>query len=298
MKQHSGALGRLATLRQLAQRFTFLALAIAAFALMLLGKADTVLVERLRLAVSDAVVPILDVMSRPASTIAEVVGAVRDLATLRAENVRLREENANLMHWQTLARQLDNENRALQGQLNFVPDPDPSFVTARVVGDTGGAFVHSMLVNSGSREGIRKGQAVIAGEFLVGRIAEVGQRSARVLLLTDINSHIPVILENSRAKAILTGDNSDRPRLNYLSSNTNAAPGDRVVSSGHGGAFPPGIPIGVISSVQDGIVRVEPFVHRYQLEYVTVVDYGLAGVMPSDPPSSSSSSAAAEGRDR
>ncbi len=297
MKQHSGALGRLATLRQLAQRFTFLALAIAAFALMLLGKADTVLVERLRLAVSDAVVPILDVMSRPASTIAEVVGAVRDLATLRAENVRLREENANLMHWQTLARQLDNENRALQGQLNFVPDPDPSFVTARVVGDTGGAFVHSMLVNSGSREGIRKGQAVIAGEFLVGRIAEVGQRSARVLLLTDINSHIPVILENSRAKAILTGDNSDRPRLNYLSSNTNAAPGDRVVSSGHGGAFPPGIPIGVISSVQDGIVRVEPFVHRYQLEYVTVVDYGLAGVMPSDPPSSSSA-AAAEGRDR
>ena len=138
--------------------------------------------------------PILDVMSRPASTIAEVVGAVRDLAALRAENVRLREENANLMHWQTLARQLDNENRALRGQLNFVPDPDPSFVTTRVVGDTGGAFVHSMLVNSGPRR-IRKGQAVIAGEVLVGRIAEVGQRSARVLLLTDINSHIPVMLE-------------------------------------------------------------------------------------------------------
>jgi rod shape-determining protein MreC len=290
VKQHSGALGRLATLRQLAQRFTFLALAIASFALMLLGKADTVLVERLRLAVNDAVVPILDVMSRPAGTIAEVVGAVRDLATLRAENVRLREENTSLMHWQTLARQLDNENRALRGQLNFIPDPDPSFITTRVVGDTGGAFVHSMLVNSGAREGVRKGQAVVTGEFLVGRIAEVGQRSARVLLLTDINSHIPVILENSRAKAILTGDNTDRPRLNYLSSNTNAAPGDRVVSSGHGGAFPPGLPIGVVSSVQDGIVRVEPFVHRYQLEYVTVVDYGLAGIMPSDPPS--------EGRDR
>ena len=290
MKQHSGALGRLATLRQLAQRFTFLALAIASFGLMLLGKADTVLVERMRLAISDTVVPILDVMSRPAGTIADVVSGVRELATLRAENVRLREENANLMHWQTLARQLDNENRSLRGQLNFVPDPDPSFVTTRVVGDTGGAFVHSMLVNSGAREGIRKGQAVIAGEFLVGRIAEVGQRSARVLLLTDINSHIPVLIESSRAKAILTGDNTDRPKLNYLSANSNAAPGDRVVSSGHGGAFPPGVPIGVVSSVQDGIVRVEPFIHRYQLEYVTVVDYGLAGIMPSDPPS--------EGRER
>ncbi|MDR3437661.1 rod shape-determining protein MreC [Telmatospirillum sp.] len=283
MKQHSGALGRLATLRQLAQRFAFLALAMASFGLMLLGKADTVLVERMRVAVSDAVVPILDVMSRPAGTIADVVGAVRELATLRAENVRLREENANLMHWQTLARQLDNENRALKNQLNYLPDPDPSFITTRVVGDTGGAFVHSMLVNSGSRDGIRKGQAVIAGEFLVGRVAEVGQRSARVLLITDINSHIPVLLENSRAKAILTGDNTDRPRLSYLSSGTNAAPGDRVVSSGHGGAFPPGLPIGVISSVQDGIVRVEPFVHRYQLEYVTVVDYGLPGILPSDP---------------
>lgn len=290
MKQHSGALGRLATLKQLAQRFAFLSLATAAFGLMLLGKADTVLVERMRVAVADAVVPILDVLSRPAGAIADVVGAVRELATLRAENVRLREENANLLHWQTLARQLDNENRALKAQLNFLPDPDPSFITARVVGDTGGAFVHSMLLNAGAHDGIRKGQAVIAGEFLVGRIAEVGGRSARVLLITDINSHIPVLLENSRAKAILTGDNTDRPRLSYLSTSSNAQPGDRVVSSGHGGAFPPGLPLGVISSVQDGVVRVEPFVHRYQLEYVTVVDYGLAGILPSDPVS--------EGRDR
>jgi rod shape-determining protein MreC len=283
-------MGRLATLKQLAQRFAFLSLVFASFVLMLLGKADTVLIERLRLLVDDALAPVLDVMSRPTAAIADVVNAVHDLAALRAENVRLAEENARLMHWQTVARQLDNENRALRAQLNFVPDPDPSFITTRVIGDTGGAFVHSMLINVGSREGVRKGQAVIAGEVLVGRIAEVGQRAARVLLLTDINSHIPVVLEGSRAKGILTGDNSDRPRLNYLSSNTNAEPGDRVVSSGHGGVFPPGLPIGVVSSVQDGVVRVEPLVHRYQLEYVTVVDYGLPGVLPSD--------TASEGHDR
>ncbi|HLN24180.1 MAG TPA: rod shape-determining protein MreC [Patescibacteria group bacterium] len=292
MKQHSGALGRLATLKQLAHRFAFLSLVMASFALMLLGKADTALVERIRLSVSDAVAPILDVMSRPAGTIAEVVSAVRELATLRAENVRLRDENSKLMHWQAAARQLDNENRALHIQLNFIPDPDPSFITTRVIDDTGGAFVHSMLINSGSRDGVRKGQAVIAGEVMVGRIMEVGQRSARVLLLTDINSHIPVMLETSRAKAILTGDNSDRPRLNMLSPNSNAAPGDRVVTSGHGGAFPPGVPLGVVSSVQDGVVRVEPFVHRHKLEYVTVVDYGLAGILPSD------AAAASEGHDR
>src|SRR5579859_2675615 len=284
MKQHPGTVGRLATLRLLAQRFAFLTLILASFALMLLGKADTVLVERLRVIVDDAVTPVLQVLSRPASAVASVVNAVHDLAALRAENVRLAEENARLMHWQTVARELDNENKALRGQLNYSPDPDSAFISARVIGDTGGAFVHSMLISAGAREGVRKGQAVIAGENLVGRIAEVGDRSARILLLTDINSHIPVIIEGTRAKAILSGDNSDRPRLAYLSPNSNAAVGNRIVTSGHGGAFPPGMPVGVIASIQDGIVRVEPFVHRYQLEYVTVVDYGLPGVLPSDMP--------------
>jgi rod shape-determining protein MreC len=241
-------------------------------------------VERLRVFVDDGVAPVLQVMSRPAAAIASVVNAIHDLAAMRAENVRLAEENERLMHWQTVARELDNENKALKAQLNFMPDPDAAFITARVIGDTGGAFVHTMMLNVGSRDGVRKGQAVIAGEHMVGRIVEVGDRLARILLLTDINSHIPVIIENSRAKAILSGDNSDRPRLNYLAPNSNPAPGDRVITSGHGGAFPPGLPIGVIASVQDGIVRVEPYVHRNQLEYVTVVDYGLPGVLPSDQP--------------
>lgn len=278
--------GRLATLRLLAQRFAFLTLVLASFALMLLGKADTIVVERLRVLIDDGISPVLQVLSRPASAVASVVNAVHDLAALRAENVRLAEENSRLMHWQTVARELDNENKALRGQLNYAPDPDSAFISARVIGDTGGVFVHSMLINAGAREGVRKGQAVIAGENLVGRIAEVGDRSARILLLTDINSHIPVVIEGTRAKAILSGDNSDRPRLAYLAPNSNPAVGNRVVTSGHGGAFPPGMPVGVIASIQDGIVRVEPFVHRYQLEYVAVVDYGLPGVLPSDLPDS------------
>ncbi len=279
-------MGRLATLRLLAQRFAFLTLVLASFALMVLGKADTVLVERVRVFIDDGVSPVLQVLSRPAAAVASVVNAVHDLAALRAENVRLAEENARLMHWQTVARELDNENKSLRAQLNYAPDPDSAFISARVIGDTGGSFVHSMLLNAGGREGVRKGQAVIAGENLAGRVAEVGERTSRILLLTDINSHIPVVIEGTRAKAILSGDNSDRPRLNYLSPNSNAAVGNRIVTSGHGGAFPPGMPVGVIASIQDGIVRVEPFVHRYQLEYVAVVDYGLPGILPSDQPDS------------
>ncbi len=269
-------------LKLLAQRFAFLSMILISLGLMLVGKADGVLVERVRLAVGDVVAPVIEVIFRPATAIANAVNGVRELASLRADNGRLREENARLMHWQTVARHLDVENQALHAQLNFIPDPDASFITSRVIGDTGGAFVHSMLINAGSRDRVRKGQAVVSGETMVGRIIDVGLRSARVLLLTDINSHLPVMVEGTRARAILTGDNSDRPRLDYLSPNANVAPGDRVVTSGHGGVFPPGLPIGVVSSVQDGVIRVEPFVHRQQLEYVMVVDYGLAGILPSD----------------
>ncbi len=290
MMPHSGIPGRLATLRHLAQRFAFIALVLASFMLMLLGKADTLLLERVRQVVQDSAAPVLDVMSRPAAAIAHLVDSVREIARIRADNVRLKEENERLMHWQTVARRLDEENRALHGQLNFVPEPSTAFITARVVGDTGGAFVDSMLVNAGSHDGVRNGEAVIASEAMVGRIAEVGVRFSRVLLLTDINSHLPVMIENTRAKAIMSGENTDRPRLNYLSPNAIVQPGDRIVTSGDGGAFPPGLPIGVISSVQDGVAHVELFVHRYQLELVAVVDYGLPGIIDSDSGNSNNSS--------
>lgn len=283
MKQ-SAAVGRLATLRLLAQRFAFVSLILGSFALMILGKADILLVERTRTLVADALAPVLDVMSRPAASIAEVVEHVRELANLRAENARLKAENARLMQWQTVARRLETENAVLHEQLNVVPDPDPAFVTARVIGDLGSAFGHSMMLNAGGREGVRKGQAVLAGEALVGHIAEVGDRSARLLLLTDINAKIPVMLEGSRTRAILTGDNKDRPKLNYVAGNPSISVGDRVVTSASGAAFPPGIPIGVVASNADGVIRVEPFVRRHELEFVAVVDYGLGGILPFEKP--------------
>ncbi len=283
MKQ-SGAVGRLATLRLLAQRFAFVSLIVAAFALMIVGKADILLIERTRTLVADALAPIFDIMSRPAATIAEMVENVRTLASLRTENARLKAENQRLMHWQIVARRLEAESGVLHQQLNVVPDPDPAFVTARVIGDLGSAFGHSMLLGAGGRDGLRKGQAVLAGEVLVGHIAEVGERSARLLLLTDINAKIPVLVEGSRTRAVLTGDNKSRPKLNYVAGNPSIAVGDRVVTSASGAAFPPGIPIGVVASSIDGIIRVEPYVRRHELEFVAVVDYGLGGILPFERP--------------
>lgn len=282
MKQ--GAVGRLAVFRLLAQRFAFLSLVMAAVGLMLLGKADIMLIERTRGIIADALTPILDVAARPAAAIADVVENIRELANLRAENARLKAEVQGLRHWETVAGRLETENTFLHQQLNVVPDPDPAFITARVIGDMGSAFGHSMLLNAGSVHGVRKGQAVLAGETLVGTIADVGERSSRLLLLTDINARVPVMVEASRSRAILAGDNRDRPKLNYLGSNATVQVGDRVVTSSSGAAFPPGIPVGIVSSVGDGMVRVEPFVHRHELEYVAVVDYGLGGIQSFEKP--------------
>lgn len=283
MKQ-SGAVGRLATLRLFAQRFAFVSLIVAAVALMILGKADIVLVERTRSLVADAVAPILDAISRPAATINEFTESVRELASLRSENARLKQENQRLMHWQMVARRLDADNAVLHEQLNVVPGPDPAFITARVIGDLGSAYGHSMLLGAGARDGVRKGQAVLSGEVLVGHIAEVGERSSRLLLLTDVNAKIPVVVEASRTRAILAGDNKDRPKLSYIAGAASVSVGDRVVTSASGAAFPPGLPIGVVASTHDGIARVQPFVRRHELEFVAIVDYGLGGVLPFERP--------------
>jgi rod shape-determining protein MreC len=282
--KQSNAAGRLATFRLLIQRFAFLSLIVASVALMVLGKADIVLIERTRTLVADALAPILDAMARPAATIAQITENFRELANIRTENARLREENARLQHWQTVARRMESENVVLHDQLNVIPEPDPAFVTARIIGDMGSAFGHSMLLGAGSKDGVRKGQAVLSGEALVGHIAEVGLRSSRLLLVTDINARTPVLVESTRTRAILTGDNTSRPRLNYVAGSPSVAVGDRVVTAASGGAFPPGIPVGAVSSVADGVIRVEPFIPRHHLEFVSVVDFGLGGILPFERP--------------
>lgn len=282
MKQSTVALNRLGALKGVMQRFALLALVGASFALMLLGKADTILVERVRTSVADAVAPVLDVLSRPAASVAAGVEAVRELSGLYEENQRLREENQRLLRWQMVARKLEAENEALRALQNFRPEPEASFVSARVVADTGGAFAHSLLVLGGGGDGVRKGQAVMTGEGVVGRVAEVGLRTSRVLLITDINSRIPVMVGEGRQRAILAGENTDRPRLIYLPANAGVVPGDLVVTSGAAGAFPQGLPVGVVASVEDGVVRVAPYVQRDRLEVVQAVDYGLSGILPGD----------------
>ena len=264
----------------MAHRFTFIGLVAAAFGLMLLGKADVVLVEKIRAQISDAFAPLLDVASRPVATANEIIDRGRELADIRQENAALRQANDRLLQWQSVARILEGENKALREQLNYIPDQKASFLTARVIADSGGAFAHSLLVNVGSQVGVTNGQAVVTGDGLVGRVAGFGSRATRVLLITDLNSRIPVLVESTRTRAILAGNNSDRPRLIHLPPGVSVSPGDRIITSGHGGVFPVGLPVGVVDSVSEAGISMQPFVRRDRIEYVRLVDFGLKGIIP------------------
>jgi rod shape-determining protein MreC len=230
--------------------------------------------------VADIAAPVLQAVSQPFATVALGVRKAEDLLNVYSDNERLREENARLLQWQEVGRRLETENEELRRLTKFVPQDAPQYIAAQVIANSGGAFARNVLVDAGRRAGVTRGQAAATGEGLVGRVAEVGERAARILLLTDLNSRIPVVLEDTRDRAMLAGDNSDQPRLLYLPATAKVTPGERIVTAGSGGIFPPGLPVGMVASVDGGVIRVEPYAELSRLDYVRVVDFGLGGVLP------------------
>ena len=263
--------------RQALARLTLPVLMVAAFGLMLLGKADTVMAERARMTLADTLAPIWGVIAQPVARVRDVADGARHLLSLASENARLREENEQLRKWQTIALELDAQNAAFKASLHWIPDPAPSFVTARVVADAGGVYARAVLLSVGPNHGVTKGQIALDDHGLVGRVTEVGARSVRVLLLTDMNSRIPVILEGSRGHAIMAGTNGPRPRLAYWTEGLRPTEGERVVTSAEANAFPAGLPVGTVHYNAQNVPEVEPAARLDRLEIVRLFDYGIRG---------------------
>lgn len=269
------------------QRFAFLLLLLLATALMIVGKTENALVERLRATIDDTVAPVLDFASQPVAAVNRLIAQGQGLAALHAENLKLREENAELLKWRMVARELESENSSLRSLSALTLEPELAFISARVVGDSGGAFAHSLLINAGLRDRVQKGQAVLSAQGLAGRIIDVGLRASRVLLVTDINSRVPVFVGGQRHQAILAGNNSREPRLLYLEPEVDVFPGDAVVTSGQGGVLPPGLPIGVVSRAGNQNAFVQPFTDWGHLEVVKVTRYDGIEFAPLPPQAAS-----------
>jgi rod shape-determining protein MreC len=267
-------------MRAAAQRLALPALVFLSGVLMVLSKADLAAIDFARSTVADMMTPVLRAVVEPLSFASNGVGKVENFFAVYQQNETLREQNRRLLEWQEVARRLMAENKALRDLDKLVPDDPTSSISARVIADSGGAFMRNVLVDAGSRDGVTRGEAALTGEGLIGRVAEVGRRSARILLLTDLNSHIPVMIESTSERAILIGDNSERPRLAFVDPKAKIAPGDRVVTSGTGGVFPPGLPVGTIAATDNGVIRVDPAADLARLDIVRLVDYGLGGVLP------------------
>jgi rod shape-determining protein MreC len=280
VKLEHRSLSRLAVpLKALVDRFAFGTLIVASIALLIVGKADVRILEAVNTRISDVLAPALEVVVQPINASRRMAQTIGELVALRAENVRLREQNERLLEWQSVARQLALENAALRQLLSAnAEDEHPTAVTARVVADAGGPFVQTVIVNAGADQGVAKGMAAVNERGLVGRVIEVGRRSARILLLTDFNSRVPVMVEPSRDQAILAGDNSREPTLTFLPLNPRLSVGDRVVTSGRGGVLPPGLAVGVVSQIDEHKVAVRPLVDWDRLAYLRLLEY--ARVLP------------------
>ena len=276
MNKRIGAISHVTTpVQAWLQGSAYAVLLFVAIALIILAKTGNVGVERVRTAVVDSVAPLMEIANRPVVIISDTIETAQNYVALKSENEELRRQNENLRRWQITAAKLQGENSSLRGMLNLSAERAPNVVTAMVVADQGGAFVRSIIVNAGSLDGISKGQPAMTGLGLAGRVAEVGRHSARVILLTDISSRVPVFVGTSRARAIMVGNNSPSPSLMYLDQDASIKIGDAIYTSGQGGGFVSGLPIGVVHSLSDTSIKVRPYADWGDFEFLRIEDHGL-----------------------
>jgi len=248
----------------------------------LLWRIDSPRVERFRAQVTDQIVPNLEWAMAP---ITGTVNLARDFQSYRRiveQNSELRRELRQMQSWKEAALQLEQENARLLDLNNVRLDPRLTYITGVVLADSGSPFRQSVLLNVGARDGIVEGWATMDGIGLVGRISGVAQNTSRVIMVTDASSRIPAVIQPSGQRAIVAGDNSAAPPIDFLENPDLVRPGDRVVTSGDGGVFPAGLLMGQVAADPGGRLRVRLAADYERLEFLRVMrHYGNEAVSDS-----------------
>lgn len=237
----------------------------------LFWRIDSPRVERFRANLIDKVVPSFSWAAAPVTGITNIVRDFQSYQRIYDQNQDLRRELQQMKAWKEAALQLEQENARLLDLNKVRLDAKYTFVTGVVLADSGSPFRQSILLNVGSRDGILDGWAAMDGIGLVGRISGLGENTARVLLLTDTASRVPITIQPSGQKAILFGDNTAAPPIEFLDNVDAVRPGDRVISSGDGGVFPAGLLVGHVAQGPDRRLRVRLSADYQRLEFLRVL---------------------------
>ena len=253
------------------RRVLFGTAVVALVGLFLLWRVDNARVEQLRIDIVDRFVPSFEWTTKPMAHTARMIADLRAYGRIYEQNAELRRELQRMQGWREAALQLEQKNAKLLALNRVRLNPRLTFVTAEVLADAGSPFRNSAMVNVGRIDGVEDGWAAMDGLGLVGRLAGVGERSSRIILVTDASSRVPATILPSGQRAMVAGDNTPAPTLEFLDQSDELRPGDRVVSSGDGGLYPPDILIGQVYVDKDGRARARLAADTRRLEFVRVV---------------------------
>jgi rod shape-determining protein MreC len=268
-----------------------------AVVLVLLGKAQGTLFDRARAHVTDMMAPMLQKVRAPVAGFDRFFGSIGEIFSVYEQNLKLKDENARLRQWRNVAIVLQGRVTRYQTLLHAVPDPQMNRVLARVIGRASRPFLQTMILDAGRDNYALPGQAVMDARGMIGRVYLTGQRTSWVILLTDLNSRIPVTIAPSsgntpNVQAMMTGDNSTLPALEMVSRTVTLHAGDQVTSSGDGGLLPAGLPVGTVMSNGAGGWRVALLADATASQDVEILNFSKP---PEAPPATAQLPAEAAG---
>ena len=247
-----------------------------ALLLILVHKIDLGIVSGVSNGIFYITAPLIRLVSLPADALSYGYKKTAAIANVYRENERLRQENEELFLLKDKMKALKAENKILKKLLHHIDLPQTQSYTARVIAENGDAFANSLIIYLGKEApNIKRGYAVVNNRGLIGRIDIVSGNYARVTLLTDINSKIPVVSQKSRDRGILTGNNTNELSLIFTPLLAELHKGDLLVTSGVGGGLPPDIPVARIKRVGVENITAVPLFSASSLEIVKIIAYDI-----------------------
>ena len=251
------------------QKFSLFALIVLSIIFLSVETIETKPLKYFRAFVKDVIYRGAMVVSTPSKSINNFSAFIKQHVHLYDDYRKLKEENNELKNKISEKNFLELENNQLRKLIEEQVSSTSNFMSARVMLDKQSPYLNSFIINIGSNKNIKNGMAALDGKNFIGRIVDVNFFSSRVLLVSDLNSKIPVMIEPSANHAILSGHGDSKPTLEYLPKNHNIQDGDKVYTSGKEGIFSPGIPIGEVK-IEDDIIKVLLFSDLSQITFINI----------------------------